>query len=386
MTDQLTNKHIDHFQQVPLIVRSPGRINLMGGHTDYNKGFALPAAIDKAIYLSFSKTKNNATTNSTITVVSVDFDETVKFDLNNLPENASSWKAYLVAMLEELKNRKYAINGFDCMIQGDIPFGAGLSSSAAFCCGLAYGLSNLFDLKISKRDIALIAQATEHRIGLNCGLLDQFAIVFSQSNRGLFVDFKTLEIEDCPMNLEDCVFVLFDSKVKHELAAEGGYNERVKSCQNVVNVLKQNEENIESLRDVSMELLEAKKNHIDPTDYKRAKYIIGENERVKLAKLALEAKQAKQLGALMTETHRGLQNDYEVTTPELDYLIDLVEEHPHFYGGRMIGGGFGGCTLNLLQKDKAQKAIADVKDQYFKKFKIDIPAYLVNPSAGLATV
>lgn len=381
MTNSIKEKHQEVYQQIPLIVRSPGRINLMGGHTDYNSGFALPAAIDKALYLSFSQNGNKQ-----VMAQSLNFQEEFSFDLDNFPEKSQGWQGYLVAMVQELQERNYSVTGFSCLINGNIPIGAGLSSSAAFCCGLIYGISNIFNLDIPKKEIALIAQATEHRIGLNCGLLDQFAILFSQKGKGLFVDFKTLEIEDCPMELSNETFVLFDSKVKHELASESGYNDRVSSCQKVVNRLQKENPSIQSLRDVSEELLRSQQSMIDPVDFKRAHYIIGENERVKAAKIALENNDVATLGALMTQTHRGLQNEYEVTTSELDYLIDLATAHPNIYGGRMIGGGFGGCTLNLVKQENIEETISTIKAQYKEKFDIDIPAYQVSPSEGISIV
>lgn len=378
---EILEKHQTQFGQNPIIIRSPGRINLIGGHTDYNMGFALPAAIDKALFLSFSK-------NSTLSiqVQSLDFDSKIDFSIDEIPSEQEGWQAYLIAAIEELIDRDYIVQGFDALIKGNIPIGAGLSSSAAFCCGLVYGISQLFDFQIPSKEVALIAQATEHRIGLNCGLLDQFAIVFSEENKGLFVDFKTMEVEPCKMDLSDCLFVLFDSKVKHELAAEGGYNDRVKSCNNVVEIVKEKHPTIESLRDVSHSMLLEEKEHISAIDFKRAEYIIGENERVKEAKKALEENNPEKLGALMTATHEGLQHDYEVSTPELDYLIHLAKKNEAIYGGRMIGGGFGGCTLNLVQKEKVEEAITTIKTQYAEKFGIEIPAYVVSPSKGISVV
>lgn len=382
MINSISEKHLEIYQQKPLIVRSPGRINLMGGHTDYNKGFALPAAIDKALYLSFSQNGNK----QQIVAHSLNFQEGFSFNLDNFPEKQQGWQGYLVSMVQELQERNFPVTGFSCLINGNIPIGAGLSSSAAFCCGLIYGISNIFNFNISKKEIALIAQATEHRIGLNCGLLDQFAIVFSQKNKGLFVDFKNLEIEDCPMELSNETFVLFDSKVKHELASESGYNDRVSSCQKVVNILQKENPSIQSLRDVSAELLRSQQSVIDPIDFKRANYIIGENERVKAAKIALENNDVATLGTLMTQTHKGLQHEYQVTTPELDYLITLATAHPNIYGGRMIGGGFGGCTLNLVKQENIEQTIATIQAQYKEKFGIDIPAYQVSPSEGISVV
>ncbi len=359
---------LEHFQTnfpdaPPLLVRAPGRINLIGEHTDYNLGWVMPGSIDKCLWLALGVNSDPENCRA----IALDLNETARFPIGETAADDHSWTAYLKAIVLELQERDYPVRGFCGVFGGDIPVGAGLSSSAALCCGLVSGLAELFQFKIERREIALIAQAAEHRIGLNCGLMDQYAVLFGKKEQLLLLDCKTLDFQYVPLQTGDYALVLLNSGVKHALAAGSGYNERRLSCEKVVAQINLQYPEVQSLRDVDRRMLAAARAALNPTDYRRAAYVLAENERVLRTVEALRAQDLVALGQLLYQAHEGLRTEYEVTVPELDLLVDLARQEPGILGARMVGGGFGGCTLNLVKTSEKASILERIADHYFKK-------------------
>ena len=361
-----------------LLVRAPGRINLIGEHTDYNNGFVLPAAIDKHIEFAF-----DASEEEHVHIFSLDYDEPLQFTLtDDAPSTIPAWGRYLKTATQELQERGYELKTFRMTFGGDIPTGAGLSSSAALCCGFVYGLSELFNLNISREEIALIAQATEHRIGINCGLMDQYAVLFGQPDQVLFLDCQRLQYQHFPLELGDYTLVVINSMVQHELAAESGYNERRASCERVVAQVQSDHPEVKSLRSVSRSLLESYRNQLSTEDYRRASYVLDENQRVQDTVAALQRGDIREAGALIFRSHTGMRDDYQITTPELDTLVALAQEHGAL-GARMMGGGFGGCTINLLEKKTKEVTVQRIERAYQQEFNLLPEVYELSLSGGV---
>ncbi len=360
-------------------MRAPGRINLIGEHTDYNEGFVLPAAINKYVYLSL-----RTRTDATVAVRSVNFSETLRFDIGGtLPTNTSAWGQYVFNVVQVLHER-YAIGGLEIAFGGDIPLGAGMSSSAALCCGLVYGLSELFGLDISRPEIALMAQATEHRIGINCGLMDQYAVLFGQYDRALLLDCQNLQYDHFPLELGEYALVLINSMVEHELAAESGYNDRRRACERVVARIQEDDPKVKSLRAVSQTTLEAYRSALPSEDYQRARYVLHENERVLQSVAALQDRDVSRLGKLMYQSHQGMRDEYQITTPELDQLVAIAQREGAI-GARMMGGGFGGCTINLIEKKEQQQTIDRIVRAYHLAYRLQPEVYELNLSDGVTS-
>lgn len=361
MVDEVQNKFSKIFSDTSITVQSPGRINLIGEHTDYNHGFVLPAAIDHAMYFAIGKNGTNL-----LKVHSFNYEESIVFENLEKKDNPS-WGNYFKAILEIFKEKGFAINGVQCVFGGDLPIGAGLSSSAALCCGFIFGLSELFDLNISRAEIAKIGQAAEHRIGLNCGLMDQYAVLFGKKDHVFCLDCESLEIRYIPCKLENHSLVLINSNIEHQLAsADSEYNIRRASCENVVEMISRDFPKIKSLREVDFDLLEKYQNSTQSIDYQRVSYIIKENIRVHEVIRCLENKDYKEVGNILLQGHHGLSKEYEVSLPELDILVDLAKKEKGVLGARLMGGGFGGATINLISNKNIEATLANIKKQYFE--------------------
>ena len=278
--------------------------------------------------------------------------------------------------------KEIQVPGINCIFGGDIPIGAGMSSSAALCCGFVFGLSELLDLKIEREEIALIAQEAEHRIGLNCGLLDQYAVLFSQANRSMFLDCQDLSFEYCPTDLGPYQFILVNSKIEHQLAVDSEYNKRRESCERVVAAA--NDPAIQSLRDLSLAQLYELKNKITDKDFQRANYVIKENERVLETIDALKKGEVEIVGQLLFEAHTGLSQEYEVSTKDVDALVNIARKSPYIIGARQMGGGFGGCTINLVRKSKLVEVKKMILADYKKATGIQGEIYEVDLVNGVA--
>ncbi len=364
--DYVRSRFVKHFDgQTGNVYASPGRINLIGEHTDYNGGFVFPGAIDKGIMCEIRPNGTNK-----VMAYSIDLKDRVEFDIDDEKGPKASWARYLYGIVQEMKKRGVDVKGFNTAFAGDVPLGAGLSSSAALESCYAYALNDLFgENKVSKWDMVLAGQATEHNYcGVNCGIMDQFASVFGMEGKLMRLDCRSREFEYFPFEPKGYRLVLVDSVVKHELASSA-YNDRRKSCENVVAALQKKypEKTIETLRDADWDMLNAVKDEVSEEDMKRATFVLGEKDRVLAVCDALNAGDYETVGKKMYETHHGLSKEYEVSCEELDYLNDIARENG-VTGSRIMGGGFGGCTINLVKEDLYDHFIADVKKKYAERY------------------
>lgn len=345
-----------------VIVRSPGRINLIGEHTDYNDGFVLPSAIDRAIYLAVAPKKGFV-----VSIHSLDFDDEVRFDSRRPVRSDKAWANYLIGIIAQLKKTGHDVGGFDCVYAGDIPIGSGMSSSAAVEAGLAFALDSIFGLGIQRTDLARIAQRSENEfVGVKCGIMDQFANLLSKGDSALYLDCRSLDFQHVPFVGKALEFVLCDTGVKHSLASSE-YNLRREQCEAGVGVIRKHSPGVRSLRDVGFGMLEEYKNELDETVYKRCRYVIAENERVGLARKYLREENYSGFGELLYLSHRGLKEEYEVSCMELDILVEEASKIDGVLGARMMGGGFGGCTLNLVERDFADGFREKITSSYLEK-------------------
>ena len=361
-----------------LVVDSPGRINIIGEHTDYNNGFVLPTAIDKKI--RFKLKKNGSPDNCT--VYSQNFDTSFSFDLKKVEKSKQQWENYILGVVYEIQQLSDKLKGFDCVLDSDIPVGSGISSSAALECGLAFGLNELFNLKLSKLSLVELSQRAEHNyVGTKCGIMDQFASVMSKKDHVILLDCQSLEFEYVPIKIEPYKILLLNTNVSHNLAS-GEYNLRRGQCEKGVEIIKQKHPEINSLRDVSITLLNEFKSVMPSIVFNRCTYVVEEIDRVLNSVKALKNNHLDELGKLMYKTHEGLQYLYEVSCPELDFLVDFSKKYDEVIGARVMGGGFGGCTINIIHSDAIESFIADASEAYLKKFNIRLTAFEAMPSAG----
>lgn len=361
MKDKLRTAFTERFSSNPIFYASAGRINLIGEHTDYNGGFVFPGAIDKYIMTAI-----NINGTDKVRLYSVDMNQYTEFGLREEDKPAEQWACYVFGVCREVIKRGFEVKGFDAVFAGNVPLGAGLSSSAALESCFAYALNDLFnDNKISIFELALIGQSTEHNYcGVNCGIMDQFASVFGKKDCLMRLDCRSLEFKYFPFKPVGYKLVLVNSQVKHELV-DSPYNKRRESCERVAKTL-----GVETLRDADMSMLEAAKNQISDEDYKRAMYVIGEKQRVLNVCEALEKGDYETVGQRMYETHHGLSKDYEVSCEELDFLNDVAKECG-VTGSRIMGGGFGGCTINLVKEELYDTFVQTAKTKFNEKYGIE---------------
>ena len=364
--EKVRSRFIKHFDgKTGNIYMSPGRINLIGEHTDYNGGFVFPGAVDKGI---MAEIRPNGT--NTVMLYSIDLKDRVEFKVDDPNGPRASWARYIYGIIQEMKSLGVEVKGFNAAFYGDVPLGAGMSSSAALESCFAFALNDLFgNNKVSKWDLALAGQATEHKyIGVKCGIMDQFASVFGQKGKLMRLDCRSREFEYFPFNPQGYKLVLVNSKVKHELVGSP-YNDRRRSCENVVAAIAKQfpEKKYETLRDANWDELEAVKDKVSVEDYQRAHFVLGEKERVLAVCDALVAGDYETVGQKMYETHHGLSKEYEVSCEELDFLNDVAKENG-VTGSRIMGGGFGGCTINLVKDELYDKFIADVTEKFTAKY------------------
>ena len=375
-TQAIRDKFASLYGEAGTLYTSPGRINLIGEHTDYNGAFVFPGAIDKAMV---AEIRPNGT--DRIRAFALDLGEAAEFGLKEEDAPQQSWARYIFGVCREIQKRGGKIAGFDTVFAGDVPLGAGMSSSAALESTFAFALDDLFSLGLSKWDMAKIGQATEHNYcGVKCGIMDQFASVFGKAGKLLRLDCKSFEYEEHPFDPKGYCLLLVDSCVKHELASSA-YNKRRESCERVVATLAKRYPEVKFLRDASFAQLEEVKNEVSEEDYKRAAYVIGEVERVLTVCEALDKGDYTTVGEKMYETHHGMSKLYEVSCEELDFLNDLAREFG-VTGSRVMGGGFGGCTINLLKEELHDSFIAEVKKRYEARYGIQPKFYDVVISDG----
>jgi galactokinase len=370
---------IEHFGYTPQIVaKSPGRINLIGEHTDYNLGFVLPAAIDKAAYVAIARRDDQL-----VRLFAKDLGEHHEVEINLLPENPGHWSAYVLGVVDQLQKFGKTLSGFDLVLTCDVPTGAGMSSSAAVECATAFALNALFDLQLERLDLVRLAQKAENEfVGVKCGIMDMFASVMGKDAQVIKLDCRDLSYQYFPLNLGDYKIVLFDTGVKHSLAG-GEYNLRRQQCEQGVSVLKERFPDVNSLRDATLSMLDEQfRSAVSPTVYNRCLYVIEENIRLATGCKLLLQNDIHGFGKQMHGSHKGLSELYEVSCKELDFLVDLSKEEEAIAGARMMGGGFGGCTINLIESS----AIEGIYEKFSKAYQLamgkELKMYVTLPSDG----
>ena len=377
LVKKVKNSFKNQFKTKPLIVFSPGRINLIGEHTDYNDGFSFPAAINKGITLAISKSALNVSR-----VYAINKEELYEFTTENIkPLLDGGWKNYILGVVAELQNLGKKLGNFNSVFAGNIPGGAGMSSSAALENSFVYGLNDLFELGLTKNEMILVSQKAEHNFaGVKCGIMDQYASMFGVKKSALLLDCRTIESKPYKIDFKEYKLMLINTNVKHDLS-ESAYNDRREVCEKISSLLQ-----ISALRDASKEDLDELIGKISDEEYQKALYIINENNRVKQFSEAINKDDIAALGDLLYQSHEGLSNKYKVSCEELDFLVDSAKECPNVLGARMMGGGFGGCTINLVKKHEFKVFKKDIARKFRNKFKKECSAYSVKLSKGTKIV
>jgi galactokinase len=383
----------NHFNyNAALVVKSPGRINLIGEHIDYNHGFVLPAAIDKFIELAIGKRTDGA-----IHMVALDLEETIILPIHNLAPHATVWVNYIIGVVDQVFNNlatnennfakiKEDFNGgFSICIQGNIPLGAGLSSSAAVECAVLFALNELYNLSLTRMQMALMAQSAEHKFaGVNCGIMDMFASLHGEKNKAILLDCDSLAFTYYPLALNDYSIVLFDTQIKHALASSE-YNTRRLECEQGLKIIQEKYPTVKTFRDISLEQVEAclASNDVNRSKvYQRCKYVVEEIQRVQLAVQDLAKGDMQAFGKKMFETHKGLSSLYEVSCPELDFLVEAVSNNENVLGARMMGGGFGGCTINIIKKSAVEEITKALTASYAQVMHKELAVYITSIEDG----
>lgn len=377
MNKKLLNKVRKQFNQLfkkePKLIFSPGRINLIGEHTDYNNGFVLPAATNKGIVLAISKSNTGISR-----ISAINKDEIFEFEINSkISLTQISWRSYIIGVVSEIEKKNKVIDNFNAVFAGNIPSGAGMSSSAALENSFVFGLNEVFDLNLTKLEMIQISQKAEHNyVGVNCGIMDQYSSMFGEKKTALLLDCKSIKSKKYKIKLQNHSFVLINTNVNHNLS-DSSYNKRRKVCELVAEKLK-----IDSLREATIESLNKIKNKITIDEFEKALYVLEENNRVLSFSKAIKEKNIEKLGELLLESHKGLSELYKVSCKELDFLVDFAKLNPNILGARMMGGGFGGCTLNLIKKGKYQEIKQLAMKKYKKEFGKSCEIYRVKLSKG----
>ena len=403
----IRGQFLNHFNyEAALVVKSPGRINLIGEHIDYNHGFVLPAAIDKFIEVAIGKRSDGA-----IHMVALDLGETIIVSTHNLAPHATQWVNYIIGVVDQVLNRMQpatnnfidtkntlartkmlkSINendlaaGFNICIQGNIPLGAGLSSSAALECAVLFAMNELYNISLTKIQMALMAQTAEHKFaGLHCGLMDMFASLHGQKNKAILLDCDSLAFTYYPLVLKDYSIVLFDTQIKHALASSE-YNTRRLECEQGLKLIQEKYPTVKTFRDISLEQVEEclTSNNVSGSKvYQRCKYVVQEIARVQLAVQDLEKGDLKSFGKKMYATHEGLSKLYEVSCPELDFLVETVSKNENVLGARMMGGGFGGCTINIIKTSAVEEITKALTASYAQVMHKELAVYITSIEQG----
>lgn len=381
LPDSLSQHFLSRFGQVPeYVFRSSGRINLLGEHTDYNEGFVLPAAIDLGVYLAIS-----ARPDRQCHLVAQDLSDSFQFDVDQFSKNTEHfWANYIMGVVAEIQKivPPQRLRGFNLALSADLPAGGGMSSSAAIENGVGMALNTLFDLGLSRLELVRLSQRAENQfVGMNCGIMDMFASMMGQKDHFMRIDCRDLSYSYYPFHATDLRIILCDSGVKHALA-DSEYNTRRAECEEGAAYLRQFNPSVRSLRDVTPEILEAGRDGLRPVVFRRCRYVIGENARVIQVCEALQNDDFEQVGQLLFATHEGLSQEYEVSCPELDFLVGQARAQEGVLGARMMGGGFGGCTINLVRADRADRFIEAMAEAYYQRFGTAMKHYEVRPANG----
>lgn len=362
-----------------MIIESPGRLNMIGEHTDYNLGYVLPAAIDKGIWMALSLSRNGGTT-----VKAIDMKEEIQLPhFKDLKPFDKGWANYVFGVVDQLQKAGLEVGPFQCVFGGNIPIGSGLSSSAALENATCFGLNELLGLGLDKMQMIHLSQKAEHEfVGVKCGIMDQFTSMMGEENKVLRLDCRSLEYETFPLKLAQYELVLLNSNVEHNLASSE-YNIRRSQCEEGVSFMQQKDASVQSLRDVDMDMLNASKGQLSEVVYRRCKYVIEENERVLAFCAALESNDFAKVGRLLRRAQTAMKDEYEITCPEIDFLVDFAYEQPSVIGARMMGGGFGGCTINIVEKKGKEAFIEKIAKAYQEAFGIKTSPIKVKISNGV---
>jgi galactokinase len=366
----------------PLIVRSPGRVNIIGEHTDYNNGFVLPAAIDKAVYLAITLRDDNE-----IHLFAKDLNETFSVHLDELkPIGDISWPNYILGAVAQFLEKGIKVKGFNALLTSDVPIGGGLSSSAAVECATVFALDHLLQTGFHRVSMVQMAQKAEHEYaGVLCGIMDQFASMMGKKDHVIKLDCRSLEYEYVPFKMDGIKILLLNTNVKHSLASSE-YNTRRNECRQAVAWIKENEPRVNSLRDVTEIMLDK---YVLPKDKlidMRSRFVVQEIQRLESGCTDLRKGDIQSLGKKMFATHDGLSKMYAVSCKELDWLVDHVRNNDAVLGARMMGGGFGGCTINLVKEGAIEKLVAEIKPAYEKEMKLPLTYYVASIENGTEVI
>jgi galactokinase len=358
------------------IAAAPGRVNLIGEHTDYNQGFVLPAAIDKNIWVALAPNSTRL-----LNLRALEFEENYSFSLDDM-HPVKGWPTYLLGMIHMIMPENRLPYGMDVVVAGNVPVGAGMSSSAALCSAFGLALNEVFHLGLSRMELALAGQKTEHQFAhLQCGIMDQFASLHGKSGHLIKLDCRSLEYEYIPFDFPDVRIILVNTMVSHSLASSE-YNMRRRQCEAGVAVFQKYDPSILSLRDLTFDLLEAHRGELDDLVYKRCRFIVQENQRLLNGCDFLKHHDLDAFGEMMYEAHEGLSRDYEISCPESDFLVKTIKNLKGVKGARQMGGGFGGCIISLVEKDFADTFISDIQEKYALQYGKTPDCYLMNISEG----
>ncbi len=370
----------EKFSDSPHVYFSPGRINLIGEHIDYNDGYVMPAAINKGVYYAIAVNKTD-----TINFYASDFDELLSIKISEI-KKIDNWKNYVLSVVNEFVLMKKSIGGFDCVFGGDIPRGSGISSSAAVEGGLAYAINDIFNVGLNRVELALLCQRAEHNFpGVNCGIMDMYANLNGKKDHVILLDCKNITHRYFPLQLNGYKIVLLNSKVHHTLVS-GEYNVRRKRCEEGLSILKK-ELQVKSFRDIkSSGDVELHKDKMSPEVFNCCTYVVEEIERTVQAGKLLQQNDITGFGKLMFATHEGLSKLYHVSCPELDFLVQQAAGNKNVIGARLMGGGFGGCTINIIKEEAINNFITEVAEAYQKEFNIELEAYVMEISDGVTKI
>ncbi|MFN9854371.1 MAG: galactokinase [Bacteroidota bacterium] len=371
---------LQRFGQPDVCVKSPGRINLLGEHTDYNDGYVMPAAIDLAVYLAISKRSD-----PTLKWFAADLNQTYEGNIERLDRSPLGWPDYWLGAIQQLKLAGCKISGFNAVVTADLPIGAGLSSSAALTCGILFALNHVFELNLPTIQLIKMAQATEHTfIGLQCGIMDQFANMMGREGQVILLDCRSLDHQYAPFDFPGIDLVLLDTGVKHSLAASA-YNQRRQECFAGVQLIQKKFPSVQSLRDADVDMIAAT---IPKSDiaHQRCMYVVQENNRVLDSVEQLKQGNLTAFGKNMFSTHAGLRDQYAVSCDEADFLVAQAKATHFVVGARMMGGGFGGCTLNLIPTSEMESFLTTISHQYMDRFQRNLVFHRVRLSAGTAVL
>ena len=377
LIQQVSDKFRTRFGAEPLLVMSPGRVNLIGEHTDYNEGFVLPGATDKAVVFAVAPRSDTV-----CHFVSHDYGQEFRCDVHELGRSPLRWPDYLEGVIDQFVKNGCPVRGFQCVFGGNIPIGAGMSSSAAIEGGLAFALNEMFRLKLDNLTLVKLAQKAENEfVGVRCGIMDQFINIFGKPKKVLKLDCRSLEYTYFPFEREDLKIVLCDTQVPRALASSE-YNIRRQQCESGVKLLQEYAPAIKSLRDVSPQLLEAHRQEFDPVIYKRCDYVIRENLRVEMGCKDLEQGDFRSFGQRMYDSHAGLRDSYQVSCKELDVLVEAASKIEGVLGARLMGAGFGGCTINLVEEEAVENFSDKVRAAYLAKTGRESKIYVTRLLSG----